>query len=79
MRLFGIDDDTAYLQHTPSGEAVVVDEVAALVLAQGHEAVDDLATALADVPAELRLVGDCLAPRTVEEAVLEGLQVGAAV
>jgi 2,4-dienoyl-CoA reductase-like NADH-dependent reductase (Old Yellow Enzyme family) len=79
VRLFGIDDDTAYLQHTPSGEPVVVEGVAALVLAQGHAAADELAAALAGAAPEIRLVGDCLAPRTVEEAVLEGLQAGAAV
>ncbi len=28
---------------------------------------------------EVHGIGDCLAPRTVEEAVLEGLRVGAAI
>ncbi len=38
-----------------------------------------LETALADYPGELHLAGDCLSPRTAEEAVLEGLKAGCAV
>jgi hypothetical protein len=74
VRLFGADDTSVYLQHTLSGEPVVIDEVTALVLAQGHEAVDGLLAELEGF--EVRAIGDCLAPRTVEEAVLEGLVVG---
>ena len=36
------------------------------------------ATDLDDWPGELHRIGDCVAPRTAEEAVLEGLKVGAA-
>ncbi|MFZ0322577.1 MAG: FAD-dependent oxidoreductase [Actinomycetes bacterium] len=79
VRPFGADSDTVYLQHVLTGEPVIVDDVSALVLAQGHEAVSVLAAEL-DAAAsgfigDVHLVGDCLAPRTVEEAVLEGLQV----
>jgi hypothetical protein len=52
--------------------------VAALVLSQGHDSVTDLVDALTDYPGEVHAIGDCLAPRTVEEAVLEGLQVASA-
>ena len=48
------------------------------MLSQGHDAVTDLIDALADYPGEVHAIGDCLAPRTVEEAVLEGLQVASA-
>jgi len=75
VRLFGADDDTVYLQHTLTSDAVIVDDVAALVLAQGHEPVDDLVHALTDFEGEVHAIGDCLSPRTVEEAVLEGLVV----
>ena len=51
-----------------------------LVLALGHEPVSELADALGeegmDWRGELHLIGDCLAPRTAEEAVFEGLKVG---
>ncbi len=75
VRLFGADADSVYLQHTMSGEAVVCSEVDTLVLALGHERVAGLADELADYGGEVHLVGDCLAPRTAEEAVLEGLKV----
>jgi len=78
VRPYGADEDTVYLQHVLTGEPVLVEEVAGLVLAQGHASVDDLLTELAAEPVEVHGVGDCLAPRTVEEAVLEGLKVGTA-
>ncbi|MEE8204337.1 MAG: FAD-dependent oxidoreductase [Alphaproteobacteria bacterium] len=77
-RLFGADADTVYMQHTASGEPVIFDEVDTLVLAQGHEPVDTLADELAGLDVEVRMAGDCLAPRTAEEAVFEGLKVGTA-
>ena len=63
---------------TTSGEAVICEDADTLVLAMGHEPRRDLAEALAGWPGELHQIGDCLAPRTAEEAVLEGLKVGAA-
>jgi hypothetical protein len=53
--------------------------VAALVLAQGHLPVHRLLDELADYSGEVRAVGDCLSPRTAEEAVLEGLEVGSSI
>ncbi len=77
VRPFGADDDTVYLQHVLTGEPVLVEDVCGLVLAQGSTSVDALAGQLRDdVP--VHLIGDALAPRTVEEAVLEGLVVGEA-
>lgn len=77
VRLFGADADSVYLQHTASGEAVVCDGVNTLVLAQGHEPVATLEAELEDYAGEVHFIGDCLAPRTAEEAVLEGLKVAA--
>jgi len=78
VRLYGVDEDTVYLQHTTSGEPVICEGVDTLVAALGHERVADLADALADYAGEVHLIGDCLAPRTAEEAVLEGLKVARA-
>lgn len=78
LRLFGVDDDTVYLQHTTSGEAVMIEDVSCLVLAQGQASDATLAVELRGVDAELMEIGDCLAPRTVEEAVLDGLEAGVA-
>ena len=74
VRPYGADEDTVYLQHLLTGEPVMVDDVASLVLAQGHESITDLVTALADYDGDVVSIGDCLAPRSVEEAVLEGLR-----
>ncbi len=76
VRLFGADDDTVYLEHVLTKEPVIVEDVASVVLAQGHEPVDDLLTGLcrrAGAGPAVVGIGDCLAPRSVEEAVLEGL------
>jgi hypothetical protein len=50
-----------------------------LVLAYGHESVIDLYTGLDGKVEALHAIGDCLSPRTAEEAVFEGLKVGAVV
>jgi len=78
VRLFGADAETAYFQHTASGQAVLCEGMDTLVLAMGHDSVCDLADALTDWPGALHRIGDCLSPRTAEEAVLEGLKVAAA-
>ena len=80
VRLFGYDGSAVFFQHVLTGEPVIVEEVAGLVLAQGHDPVDSLLVEL-ETPGtfdgEVYGIGDCLAPRTVEEAVLEGLKVAA--
>ena len=78
-RLYGADGDTVYLQHTASGEPIVCEGVDTLVLALGHEQETTLAGELDGWPGELHRIGDCVAPRTAEEAVLEGLKVGCAI
>ncbi len=73
-RLFGADGETAYFQDTVTGEAVIVEEMDTLVLSLGHAADDGLARALEAEGRPVVRIGDCLAPRSAEEAVLEGLQ-----
>ncbi len=77
-RLFGVDSNTVYMQHTLSGEPIIIEGVDTLVAALGHEPVNPLREELAGWPGEVRFAGDCLSPRTVEEAVLEGLRVATA-
>jgi 2,4-dienoyl-CoA reductase-like NADH-dependent reductase (Old Yellow Enzyme family) len=79
VRLFGADADSVYFQHMTSGEPVVLEKVDTLVTALGHERVADLADDLAGYAGDVHLIGDCLAPRTAEEAVLEGLKVATAI
>ncbi|KRS16409.1 FAD-dependent oxidoreductase [Roseovarius indicus] len=78
LRLYGADSEDAYFQHVLSGEPVMLDGVDTLVTSLGHQPVTTLPDQLAQWPGELHLIGDCLTPRTVEEAVLEGLKAGTA-
>ena len=71
-RLFGADGDTAYFQHTTSGEPIICENMDMLVIAQGHRPDTTLEQDLAESDVEVHLVGDCLSPRSAEEAVYEG-------
>lgn len=75
-RLYGADADTVYLQHTASEAAMIVEEVDTLVLAQGSASDDALLADLQDYDGRVVAIGDCLSPRTAEEAVLDGLRAG---
>jgi 2,4-dienoyl-CoA reductase-like NADH-dependent reductase (Old Yellow Enzyme family) len=78
-RLYGADEDTAYFHHIANGDAIVCEGMDTLVLAQGHQPLTELEESLRDRGLEIHLVGDCLSPRTAEEAVYEGLMVARAV
>lgn len=74
-RLFGCDDHTVYMQHSVTDAAMMFELVDTLVLSHGHQRVDNLIEELEGI-APIYPIGDCLAPRTAEEAVLDGLRVG---
>jgi 2,4-dienoyl-CoA reductase-like NADH-dependent reductase (Old Yellow Enzyme family)/thioredoxin reductase len=73
-RLFGCDESTVYFQHIANEEPILVEKVDTLVLAQGQTPETALLDQLADYDGEVTAIGDCLTPRTAEEAVLEGLK-----
>lgn len=83
-RLYGCDGDTVFMQHSTSEEPIVFEGVDTLVLCYGHKPESELEAALRPLPngqedaplAELITIGDCMAPRTAEEAVYEGLKAG---
>ncbi len=76
VRLFGADEDSVYLQHTMNGEPVICENVDTLVLCQGHTPDNPFEEDLRRMGLEVHLAGDCLAPRTAEEAIFEGFKVG---
>ncbi len=78
-RLFGVDEDTAFFQQTMTGEAILMEGVETLVLALSHRSDDSLLAELGDLGADLHVIGDAFAPRTAEEAVLEGLKVATSI
>ena len=72
-----------FLQDVLTSDAVIVEEASALVLAQGTVPDDalllELEAAAADGSFRVIGAGDVLTPRTIEEAVLEGLRAGVAI
>jgi pyruvate/2-oxoglutarate dehydrogenase complex dihydrolipoamide dehydrogenase (E3) component len=74
-RLYGADGDTAYFHHMAGGGPIICEGMDTLVLAQGHQPVVALEDSLRGRGLEIHLVGDCLSPRTAEEAVYEGMMV----
>jgi hypothetical protein len=74
-RLFGCDDDTVYMQHSVTDQAIVLEQTDSLVLSLGHQRVDHLVEILEGI-VPIHVIGDCLAPRTAEEAILDGLKIG---
>lgn len=78
-RLFGADDDTVYLVDTVTGEPIILEGIAGLVLALGHQQNDALLAEIESSGIPCTGIGDCLAPRTVEEAVLDGLKAAHAI
>jgi NADPH-dependent 2,4-dienoyl-CoA reductase/sulfur reductase-like enzyme len=76
VRLYGADEEAVYFQHVTSGEPVICEEVDTLVLALAQRSEEELAEALEPLGVEVIAIGDCLAPRTAEEAVFEGMEAG---
>lgn len=74
-RLYGYEGSSVYMQHTASDVPIIFDEVDTLVLSQGHLPVDHLLLDLDGAAPEIHAIGDCLAPRTVEEAIFEGMKI----
>ena len=78
-RFFGAEDQTAFFQHTINGEAIVCEDVDAVVSCYPPRSNDDCSW-VSELKApdtgslQITTIGDALAPRTVEEAVLEGFK-----
>ncbi|MFT4234423.1 MAG: FAD-dependent oxidoreductase [Microbacterium sp.] len=79
LSIFGADSGTVYFQHIITRDAVVLEDVDTLVLASGMRRHDPLAQELRDFGPALHLVGDCLTPRTAEEAIYDGFRAAMAV
>ncbi len=71
-RLFGADRDTVYCQHAITGDPIELGDTDTLVLSYGHEPQGDLERDLDGIDLPKHVIGDCLSPRSAEEAVYEG-------
>jgi len=78
-RLGGVEGGAVVLQHMVSGAVETWEDVDTVVLCSGTVQDTTLEEALAGFGGALHLAGDCLTPRTAEEAVLEGLKAGLAI
>ena len=76
MQIVGAGPNEVVLVNTVFGQPKFISGVDSLIFASGHEPDRTLELALHGASCDVRLIGDCLAPRTAEEAVLEGLRVG---
>jgi 2,4-dienoyl-CoA reductase-like NADH-dependent reductase (Old Yellow Enzyme family) len=78
-RLYGSDDGTVYFQNTLTDEAMIFEGIDSLVLSLGQRANNSLQRELQESGIESLSIGDCLLPRTAEEAIYEGLTVARAI
>lgn len=76
LKFFGADADSAYFQHAVTQAPTEIEGVDSTVLCLGAEAATALEAELAPLDIETRVIGDCLSPRSAEEAVYEGLVAG---
>ena len=76
---FRAESAAATLQQVLTEEPVLVEGVAGLVLACGASPAGELLETLEAAGLPAVGIGDCLAPRTVEEAVLDGLVAASAI
>ena len=72
----GLGEGSVRLRNTVTGQEESREGVDVVVFADNRRAVDGLYKGLKGRVAELYAVGDCLAPRTVEQAMYEGHEVG---
>ena len=77
-RFHGGIDGSAFFQHMTGGEPIVCDDVDTIVTCYAPAANRDCDWIVARPDMGVTRVGDAIAPRTVEEAVLEGLRCGRA-
>ena len=78
-RLYGVDENSVYFQHMLSNEPIICEDTDTLVLALGHQSKNSMESVLQRTGIEYHLAGDCLSPRSAEEAVYEGMIAGIAV
>ena len=72
LELTGVDRGRVVLRNVFAPELELVLAADALVLALGRVPADDLAPALVAAGLQIEEAGDCLSPRSLEEAILEG-------
>lgn len=73
-RLFGVDETDAYFEQTYTGEAIICENVDTVIGSFGNVSASVADFEVPGIPTHF--IGDALSPRTVEEAMLEGMRAG---
>ncbi|MBM3541824.1 MAG: FAD-dependent oxidoreductase, partial [Alphaproteobacteria bacterium] len=73
-RLVGADAESAYFQHVTGGGPIILEGCESLVVNMARQSDTALEVELAPLGIPVTAIGDALSPRTVEEAVLDGLK-----
>jgi mycofactocin system FadH/OYE family oxidoreductase 2 len=76
VELVAVEGSTVVVANVYSGEERRIEGVDTVVLAMGARSTDALYRALRGRVAALHAIGDCVAPRGVHHAILEGTRVG---
>lgn len=76
-KLSKVKTTSIIFENTYTGQKIKRDDIDTLVLATGHIQVTELYQQMKGIVPNIHQIGDCLAPRTVEEAILEGLETAA--
>jgi len=74
LRIFGVDENTAYFVHTNGGHPVELEGVDTLVVCYGHQSFNPFPERLQGWHGKIEYIGDALTPRTAEEAVYDALK-----
>jgi len=75
-RLIGTAERTVYFEHVMALQPIEFDGIDTLIVSAGAESDRSLMDEIKGLNIDTRMVGDCAAPRTIEEAILEGFQAG---
>ena len=75
--LVAVEGSTVVVANVYSGAVRRIEGVDTVVLSMGSRSTDSLYRALKGRVAELHAVGDCVAPRGIHNAILEGARAGA--
>jgi 2,4-dienoyl-CoA reductase-like NADH-dependent reductase (Old Yellow Enzyme family) len=73
-RFYGAQDGSAFFQHMTGGQAIVCEQVDTVVTCFASQANRECDWVLQIDGIKASHIGDAVSPRTVEEAILEGLQ-----
>jgi 2,4-dienoyl-CoA reductase-like NADH-dependent reductase (Old Yellow Enzyme family) len=74
LSLAAFDDGTAFMSNIASGDVIEIEHIDTLIPLVGRRSIRSPGDELLKMNVAVHWIGDCLSPRTAEEAILEGLE-----